>query len=298
MNYVEFLTKELVGREDLKDLLCLLFESVIEISDNIDISKPKTEFLNESGDNQLEMDVIADILIHDKLVDSNLVSILVSEERSNEVICNGDKFSVAYDPLDGSSLIDANFAIGTIFAVYPGTYLIGRTPRDMVASMFAVYGPRTSVILSFGSGVYEFILKDGNFELSKENIKISAEGKYFAPGNLRACSSNKGYKDLVNYFIEQEFTLRYSGGMVPDVNHIFIKGSGIFAYPKSKENEKGKLRLLYECGPMAYLIEQAGGKSSNGHISVLDIPIVTLHDKTPVFLGSKNLVDLVEKYSV
>lgn len=298
MNYLDFLNQKLRGRADLAGLLALLFDAVKQISENIDITKQKTTELNESGDTQLEMDVLADIIVHDTLVSSELVAMLASEERSDEILCNGDKFCVVYDPLDGSSLIDANFAIGTIFGVFPGTYVLGRTPGDMVAAMYAVYGPRTSVVLSFGEGVYEFILGEDGFMLSKSDIQISSSGKYFAPGNLRACKSNDGYKQLIDYFVKEEFTLRYSGGMVPDIHHIFVKGNGVFAYPKSSDAPDGKLRLLYECGPMAYLVEQAGGKSSNGHASILDLPIKSLHQRSPVFVGSAEIVDLVEKYQV
>lgn len=298
MYYLKFLDRDLAVNPNLKEIIVLLFKSVILVSNNIDISKAKTDTMNLSGDTQLEMDVLADVLIHDTLIESDLVSILASEEREDEVLLSGKEFAIVYDPLDGSSLIDANFAIGTIFGVYPGTYLLGRTPRDMVASMYAVYGPRTTVVVSWGNGVHEFILKEDGFYLNRENIQIDQESGYFAPGNLRACSSNSGYKKLVQHWIDSEYTLRYSGGMVPDVNHIFVKKSGIFAYPKSKDAPEGKLRLLYECGPMAYLVTNAGGKASNGYSDILDLPIASLHQKTPVFLGSSLEVEKTKEFGV
>lgn len=294
----DFLDSKLSDKSDLAELFLYLFESVKKISESIDITKSKTDQLNESGDTQLEMDVLADMIMHDTLMSYSGLSLLASEERSETVIFNGDKFSVVYDPLDGSSLIDANFAIGTIIGVFPGTNIEGRTARDMSAAMMAVYGPRTSVVLSFGQGVYEFLLKETGFELVKSDVKIKQDGKYFAPGNLRACTSNKAYKKLVDYWIDNQYTLRYSGGMVPDINHIFTKGEGIFAYPKSEDMPEGKLRLLYECGPMAYLVENAGGKATNGYTNILDIPIKDLHQKTPILIGSKAQVDLAMQFEV
>jgi len=296
MHYLKFLDRELANNPNLKQMIALLFKAVVSVSENIDISKAKTDTMNVSGDTQLEMDVLADVIIHDTLLESDLVSIIASEEREDEVLLSGTEFAVVYDPLDGSSLIDANFAIGTIFGVYPGTHLVGRTPRDMVASMYSVYGPRTTVVVTWGAGVHEFILKQDGFHLSRENMQVSADSKYFAPGNLRACNSNPNYKNLVQHWVDSEYTLRYSGGMVPDINHIFIKQSGIFAYPKSKDAPEGKLRLLYECGPMAFLMTQAGGSATNGHSDILDLPIASLHQKSPIFLGSSNEVAKVEQF--
>lgn len=296
MNFSTFIAQKLPNDPHLVCLLNSILESIKRVSEGIDITKAKTDKTNYSGDQQLEMDVLADVIVHDTLLECETVSILASEERKEEIIMNGDKFCVAYDPLDGSSLIDANFAIGTIFGVFPGTHMIGRTGRDMVASVFGVYGPRTTVMLTFKQGVYEFILQDEGFILSKENIRISEKGKYFAPGNLRACKTNPGYKSLINYWIDNQYTLRYSGGMVPDINHIFVKGEGIFAYPGSKDNPDGKLRLLYECGPMALIVEEAGGKATNGHTNILDLPINGLHQKTPIFIGSSHEVDSVEEF--
>jgi fructose-1,6-bisphosphatase len=236
------------------------------------------------------------VIIHDTLLNCSCVSILASEERPEEVMLNGDKFAVVYDPLDGSSLIDANFAIGTIFGIYKGTYILGRTPRDMAGAMYAVYGPRTTVTLSFGSGVYEFILKQDGFELSRSDLKINSDAKYFAPGNLRATSTNQGYKKLVQHWMDSEYTLRYSGGMVPDINHIFVKESGIFAYPGTPKDPLGKLRLVYECGPMAYLVEMAGGKATDGTRNILDLPITDLHQRSPIFIGSANDVAKVKDF--
>lgn len=290
--------KKYLGNSDLSMLLRDIFAGVQDISDNIDITKAKTDNWNDSGDQQLEMDVLADSLIHDRLSQSDLVALLASEERPDATLLSGDMFSVVYDPLDGSSLVDANFAIGTIFGVFPGSYVEGRVPKDMVAAAYAVYGPRTSLVLACEEGVFEFILGIHGFELVRTDIRVKEVGKYFAPGNLRACKSNTAYKDLVNYWIDEQYTLRYSGGMVPDINHILCKGEGVFAYPRSAEAENGKLRLLYECGPMAYIVTRAGGYATNGKTDILDLPIASLHQKSPIFIGSKKDVLKVEEFGV
>jgi fructose-1,6-bisphosphatase len=151
-------------------------------------------------------------------------------------------------------------------------------------------------MLSFGAGVHEFVLKSEGFELKKENVMVEKDGKYFAPGNLRATKNEEWYSKLVNFWMDSQYTLRYSGGMAPDINHILVKGKGIFTYPGYENSPDGKLRLLYECGPMSYLMEQAGGKSMDGNISVLDKKIEALHQRTPIFIGSCNEVDLALKY--
>ena len=116
--------------------------------------------------------------------------------------------------------------------------------------------------------------------------------KHFAPGNLRAGNINKKYQALINSYMDKEYTLRYSGGMVPDINHMLAKGEGIFTYPANPPKyPEGKLRLLFECNPFSFLIEQAGGASSNGHKAIMDIKITSLHQRTPIYLGSKKEVD-------
>ena len=204
---------------------------------------------------------------------------------------NRIEHAVVYDPLDGSSLIDANFSIGSIFGVYPGTHLLGRKVSDMIAAAYVVYGPRTILVLSFNGATHEFILDECNFVLVRENIKINFEGKYFAPGNLRAYSESVDYKKLIDYWISNKYTLRYSGGMVPDIHHILVKLGGIFAYPGTPENKDGKLRLLYECGPMALIVTNAGGLAVDGYRKILDLVVESLHQKSPIFIGSSREVE-------
>jgi len=248
---------------------------------------------NTSGEEQLELDVLANKIIMENLEMSRLVSAAASEEEEGLRAYEGGIFSVAFDPLDGSSLVDANLAIGSIFSIFEGKGFMGRTGREQVAALYAVYGPRTTLIYSTGKGVHEFTLNDvGEFTLTKEDIKIAETTQHFAPGNLRAVNDSAVYKKLVEDWMNDKYTLRYSGGMVPDINHIFMKGEGIFTYPPyPPKYPDGKLRLLFECNPFAFLAEQAGGKASAGKMEVMDIEIEDLHQRTPIYIGSKQEVE-------
>ncbi|MDH5596694.1 MAG: fructose-1,6-bisphosphatase, partial [Candidatus Peregrinibacteria bacterium] len=243
---------------------------------------------NLFGEHQLALDVLADEIIEENLMICRLVKAAISEEKEDVVHCKckgedcGGKYAVAYDPLDGSSLVETNLAVGSIFSIMEGDEFMGRTGREQVAALYMVYGPRTTLVYTVGKGVHEFTLNDvGEFHLTNENIKLGETTKHFAPGNLRAGNINKKYQELINSYMENEYTLRYSGGMVPDINHMLLKREGIFTYPANPPRyPEGKLRLLFECNPFSFLIEQAGGASSNGHIPVMDMEIESLHQRT------------------
>ncbi|MBI5152133.1 hypothetical protein HZA39_01230 [Candidatus Peregrinibacteria bacterium] len=204
-------------------------------------------------------------------------------------------FGVAYDPLDGSSLVDVNFAVGSIFGIYKAKTFIGKKGSEQLCAMIAVYGPRTTIVCGANGAVHEYTLSDAKFILSKENLKIEKEGKIFAPGNLRACLYHPGYKNLLNYWLDKQYTLRYSGGMVPDINHILLKGKGLFTYPGYKDMPEGKLRLLYECAPMSFLVEAAGGRSTDGKMRLLDKEIKEFSQRTPILIGSEEEVKKAEE---
>jgi fructose-1,6-bisphosphatase I len=252
---------------------------------------------NASEEDQMALDVLANKVIMDNLRLSRLVSHAASEEEEEEMIFQecGKKheYSVAFDPLDGSSLIETNLAIGSIVGIYKGHGFLGRTGREQVGALYAVYGPRVTFVYSIGKGVHEFTLNEvGEFTLTRENMKLKDVAKYFGPGNLRAVTDNKKYKDLVDQWMMTNYTLRYSGGMVADINHIFMKGEGIFTYPPfPPKYPSGKLRLLFECNPFAYLAENCGGKAHNGAKNILDVKIEALHQRTPIYIGSKAEVE-------
>jgi fructose-1,6-bisphosphatase I len=282
---------------ELAELLVELADSVREISQAIvmtDTGKVGTH--NAFGEEQAAMDVKSEEILQAHMKTCPFVGAFSSEEMDQlEVVRDDGKYSVYYDPLDGSSLLDVNFAVGTIVGVYEGNDVIGQTPADQVAAAYGLYGPRTTFMLTFGKGTMEFTLHEGAWELSEESVKLKNDKKYFAPGNLRSCNVNPAYYDLIQSYIEDEYTLRYSGGMVPDLNHIFKKGSGIFMYPGTPDNPDAKLRLLFECAPMAMLMEQAGGFASDGKISMMDKKIESLVQRTPIFIGGREQVEAAVK---
>lgn len=247
---------------------------------------------NQFGEEQLKLDVLSDTLIRQHLCETRLVSAFASEEHPELMEMDSHaKFMVVYDPLDGSSLVDANFAIGSIFGVYPASELLPRTSREQVAALYVLYGPRTVLVYSTGKSVHEFLLNEvGEFVLLREHIGVGDIAKNYSPGNLRAVNDNTQYRDLLDHWLSEELTLRYSGCMVADVHHIFSKGQGVFTNVGGGSYPGGKLRLLFECGPFAYILEHAGGKASNGQEAILDVPIRSLDQRTPVILGSSQEV--------
>lgn len=255
---------------------------------------------NLYGENQLALDVLANEIIKKHLSESYVVGAFASEEETDVVqIDHGNKkYCVAFDPLDGSSLADVNQAIGSIFGIFEGNDFFGKTGHDQVASLFVVYGPRTSLVYTTKKGVHEFSLNDiGEFVLTKENITIEEDHKIFAPGNLRAVSENKGYSNLVEEWSKNGKTLRYSGGMVPDINSILMKGQGVFTYPGYSKHPQGKLRLLFECAPLSLIITESGGLSIDQEgKNVLDIKIESVAQTTPIFLGSKKAIEAVKTH--
>ncbi len=249
---------------------------------------------NQFGEKQLKLDVASDEIIRRHLCESNLVGMYISEEHADAVeLDRKAPYTVAYDPLDGSSLVEANFAIGSIFGIYRG-YPFGRSPREQVAAFYILYGPRTVFVYSTGNGVHEFLLNDvGEYILLREYLGVGDDTTYYSPGNLRAINDNAGYGAAMQRWLTEERTLRYSGCMVADIHHILSKGHGVFTNVGGSSYPQGKLRLLFECGPFAYLIENAGGASSNGKQSILDVKIETTDQRSPLVIGSKNEVHAV-----
>ncbi len=253
---------------------------------------------NEFGEKQLKLDVLSDQLIRDSLCENGKVCNYISEEQSDVIELDSDGvYTVVFDPLDGSSLVDANFSIGTIFGIYKSNDIIGTTPRQQVAALYVLYGPRTILVYSLGNGkgVHEFILNDvGEFMLLRDHLGVCDTAKNFSPGNLRAIATNDGYKNAMMRWLDEEKTLRYSGCMVADIHHIFSKGQGIFSNigggPQSKYPD-GKLRHVFECGPFAFLMNEAGGSASDGSLNILDKKITSIDQRTPLIIGSTDEVE-------
>lgn len=245
---------------------------------------------NLYGEEQLALDVLSDRIIKKRLIHSGVVCNIASEEMDEIFQAQADAdglYSVAYDPLDGSSLVDVNLAVGTIVSIYEGCNLLQKG-RNQVAALYILYGPRVSLVYSVGKGVHEFTMNHlMEFTLSRENVTMKPDGDIYAPGGLR----NKypaGTEKFVRYLEDKGAKLRYSGGFVPDINQVLMKGKGIFMYPALTGSPNGKLRVLFELNAMAYLIENAGGAATDGKNPILDIEPHSLDQRAPVFIGCRN----------
>lgn len=294
-------TLEEVMAEKLKDpklqaMVNELMDSYVKITEALRVNLVTVnDASNAFGDTQLTVDVIADNLLWDLAKTSKNVCEASSEEEPEIVKTDPNgQYVLCWDPLDGSSIVDNNWAVGTIVGVWDkSTGLIGATGRDQVMSMVALYGPRTTVFMTMDDGVYEFTLGDGNqWICSREKIEIQKECKIFAPANLRAAQEVDGYAKLVDFYMTNKYTLRYSGGLVPDVCQQFTKRQGVFTNPTSNASP-AKLRLAFEAAPFGRLVEMAGGKTSDGVSgqSILDMKIEAVDQRTALAIGSANEVD-------
>jgi sedoheptulose-bisphosphatase len=272
---------------------------------------------NTFGDAQLSVDVIADELMWEACKKSSVVAYGASEEEPEVKDMNKDKkkdkaeYTVCWDPLDGSSIVDNNWAVGTMIGIWGSKTgsgddgMLGATGRDQATSLVALYGPRTTVLVALDDGVYEFsygctpegceVPETGEFVewiCSRSKIEISKDCKIFSPANMRAAQEVQGYKQLLNHYMENKYTLRYSGGLVPDVYQQFTKQQGVFSNPTSSSSP-AKLRLAFEAAPFGLLVEMAGGKTSDGVTggSVLDVKIDKVDQRTALCIGSANEVD-------
>jgi len=296
------LNEHLANHSQVPDALRHLINDIARASKYIHYAIRTTEAglagtQNQFGEEQVKLDVLSDEIIRQHLCQSGLVASFASEEIDSIVELDAKApYSVVYDPLDGSSLVEVNFAIGSIFGIYPGNQILGRTPRDQVAALYVLYGPRTILVYASGKGVHEFILNEvGEFILLRRDLGVSDEAKNYSPGNLRAVTDTPAYREMLNLWLDEKLTLRYSGCMVADVHHILSKGQGVFTNIGGSKYPEGKLRLLFECGPFAYLMEQAGGTASTGKESVLDVKIRDQDQRTPLIIGSSDEVKRVNK---
>ena len=249
---------------------------------------------NMYGEEQMALDKYADAIFINGLKESRLAASVATEEQDHIVEIEGAKypFGIVIDPLDGSSLIDVNLCVGTIIGIFPGSVL--EPGRNMVAALYILYGPLTTLTLTTGNGVHEFVMDDsGEFVLKQKNLQIPG-GKIYAPGALR-----KDYLPAHARWIESleqaGYKLRFSGSFVADVHQILHKG-GVFTYPGFKGKEKGKLRLLYEANPMGKIVTEAGGAASDGHTRILDIVPESIGRITPVYIGGRNEIGMIETF--
>jgi fructose-1,6-bisphosphatase I len=254
-------------------------------------------FKNAYGEEQLALDRISDDILKNKLQSSGFVSHYASEELEDivQIGTGKEKYIVTADPLDGSSLVDTNLAIGTIIGIHKESILdCGR--NTMVAALYITYGPLITMIYSAGKGAHEFVLdREGEYVLSEENIKLKEKGSIFSPGGLRRDWTEPHLK-FIEHLEKDGYKLRYSGGFVPDINQVLIKKGGLFTYPALKKSPQGKLRLLFELQPMAFIMEQAGGSATDGHEDILSVKVNNINQCSPIYIGSNTEVRLAKQF--
>ncbi|GGC89903.1 fructose-1,6-bisphosphatase class 1 [Flavobacterium lutivivi] len=271
---------------------------------------------NIQGEDQQKLDVYANNVFIQTLINREIVCGIASEENDDFITIAGSdkshssKYVVLMDPLDGSSNIDVNVSVGTIFSVFRRRTPVG-TPvtledflqpgTQQVAAGYVIYGTSTMLVYTTGHGVNGFTLNPaiGTFYLSHPNMRFPKDGTIYSVNEGNYIHFPQGVKDYIKYCQLEEgdrpYTSRYIGSLVSDIHRNMIKG-GIYIYPTSTKSPNGKLRLLYECNPMAFLVEQAGGKASDGFGRILEIQPTELHQRVPFFCGSYNMVEKAEEF--
>ncbi len=254
-----------------------------------------SEQCNATGDMQLKLDIQSDLIIAEEFSKIAAIKAIASEEKEEAETLHPDgRYMIAYDPLDGSSLIDVDLSVGSIFGIYDGQFQASK----MLASVYIVYGPRLEMVTAYKGGVRHYIFRHGKF-MEQETIKLKEKGKLNAPGGTQQFWP-KHHKELVDSLFNEGYRLRYSGGMVPDLHQILLKGGGLFSYPGTTDKPEGKLRKLFEVFPFAFVYETAGGSAIDDKgRSLLELDCDDPHETTPCFFGSKYEIDRVkEAYGV
>jgi len=260
---------------------------------------------NVQGEQQQKLDVLSDEIFLDEMRSTGHVCAVGSEEQEELLVIDeyaDAPYLVLVDPLDGSSNLDVDGPVGTIFSVVKRKTPSDQRPdvsdtlqsgREVLAAGYVLYGPATMLVCSVGDGLsgYTYNANTARFEVSHPDMKIPASGGYYSVNEANSSQWLHGMADkLVSVRHTQKLGMRYVGAMVADMHRTILKG-GVFLYPADAKNTTGKLRLLYEAIPMGYLMEQAGGKAHTGEQSVLDVQPEALHQRVPVYLGSKAAVD-------
>jgi fructose-1,6-bisphosphatase I len=245
---------------------------------------------NATGDTQLKLDIKSDLIIEEEFSKVACIKEIVSEEKDEVTpMSETGSYLIGYDPLDGSSLIDANLSVGSIFGIYEGSY----AGFDLKASVYVLYGPRVELIIATDKVRMYRLNQKYEFVFLKE-IVLNQKGKLQAPGSTQMCWSIK-HKKMVDEIFADGYRLRYSGGMVPDLHQILIKGGGLFSYPETSDLPKGKLRMIFEVFPFAFIYEKAGGMAIDGKNRLLDLAPAHPHDTVPCFFGSNEEIQRVYK---
>ena len=272
---------------------------------------------NVQGEEQMKLDVFANDIFIDALSHREIVCGIASEENEDFIAIKGNEnnahmnnYVVLIDPLDGSSNVDVNVSVGTIFSIYRRVTPAGTPVKiedflqkgvNQVAAGYVIYGSSTMLVYTTGNGVNGFTLDPsvGTYFLSHPNMTYPKTGKIYSVNEGNYAKFPQGVKEYIKYCQEEEgnrpYTSRYIGSLVADFHRNMIKG-GIYIYPSYAHAPNGKLRLLYECNPMAFLAEQAGAKATNGFQRILEIEPTSLHQRVPFFCGSVEMVEKAEEF--
>jgi len=244
---------------------------------------------NSTGDTQLKLDILSDKIIEEEFANLTQVKELASEEKEAPLTLHEEgRYLIGYDPLDGSSLIDVNLSVGSIYGIYEGDY----SGKNLKSAVYVVHGPRVELVIADESGVKLFRLQNGEFNYIKD-IKLNEKGKLNAPGGTQQ-NWLPYHKEMIDGIFKSGYRLRYSGGMVPDLHQILLKGGGLFSYPATSDVPNGKLRKVFEVFPFAFVYEKAGGEAIDGKGRLLDLAPSHIHDTTPCFFGSKSEIEIVK----
>ncbi|KAF2796632.1 sedoheptulose-1,7-bisphosphatase [Melanomma pulvis-pyrius CBS 109.77] len=303
----------------VQEVIPKLVQSLTAISSALRSSQTVSQIgtANAFGDDQLNVDVLAEEIIRSAIAKCPSIFTASSEEdpveRSTGSTADvAEKYTVGFDPLDGSSIIAPNWTVGTIIGIWDGISALHQSPKNQIAAILGVYGPRTTAVIALrvpgcAAACFEVGLGEGKSADSASHIEIVQpkvrlldapfKTRYFAPANMRAAAEDEKYMNLITHFVSQRYTLRYSGGLVPDVVHALVKGHGIYVSPVTAVS-KAKLRRLYELTPIALIVECAGGlaiDAGDGR-SILERPIEHTDERAGLMCGTAEEVEFVRKF--
>ena len=276
-----------------------IFENIKHIATKIDKAIKEEDLgysnqCNATGDTQLKLDVASDALIEHELKSNKLIKAIISEEKEEILNINPDgKYTVCYDPLDGSSIVDANLSVGSIFGIYEGYNLSG---EGLVGAAYIVYGPRLEMVTAVkGEAPKHYRYGESKLFNLLCDISLNEKGKINAPGGTQK-NWPKLHKEFINSLFNEGYRLRYSGGMVPDLHHILLKGGGIFSYPATSDKPEGKLRVLFEVLPFALIYESANGQAIDDKGErLLNLKPKHHHDTSACFFGSNYEIERLKE---
>ncbi len=274
----------------MKEIFEAIQESAKKIKVAIDIKDiGYSDNQNSSGEDQLQLDIKCDIIIEELFAKVSSINTIASEEKDEAKVLHPDaEYFIAYDPLDGSSLVDVDLSVGSIFGIYKG----GFGTDKMVAACYVVFGPRVEMVFA-QDDVKKYLLQGDEF-VFVQDIVLNEKGKLMAPGGTQQ-NWQPYHKEMIDGFFKEGYRLRYSGGMVPDLHQILLKGGGLFSYPATSDKPEGKLRKLFEVFPFAFIYEKAGGEAIDGKNALMGLPHSHIHDTSPCFFGSKYEISRVKE---